>query len=84
MWICTMKNDISLRITLDSCVHLIIEEKKTINQIVGQITNIQLALKQLRSSSMACRRIKGVRKQLNKRNLTPPYDRNGGELPLKK
>ncbi|KAJ6988724.1 hypothetical protein NC653_021602 [Populus alba x Populus x berolinensis] len=47
MWICTMKNDISLRITLDSCVHLIIEEKKTINQIVGQITNIQLALKQL-------------------------------------
>ncbi|KAJ6911311.1 hypothetical protein NC652_021822 [Populus alba x Populus x berolinensis] len=60
MWICTMKNDISLRITLDSCVHLIIEEKKTINQIVGQITNIQLALKQLRSSSMACRRIKAA------------------------
>jgi hypothetical protein len=31
MWICTMENDISLRIPLDSCVHLIIEQKKAID-----------------------------------------------------
>jgi hypothetical protein len=28
--------------------------------------------------------ITGVRKYLNKRNLTPSYDRDGGKLPLKK